>query len=78
MESWVSRPNRDPDGNLRDSLFDNHRLSQLLLPMFLARQRTECGAPPLYYEGGIPQFAPDSDDTPDTHPLVRSAIGCAS
>ena len=78
MECWVSRPNSDPiDGTLRDSLFDGHRLSQLLLPMFLARQRTECGAPPLYYERGIPQFTPDHDDTPDTHPAC-SAIRCAS
>ena len=48
--------------------FDGHRLSQYLLPLALARQRVECGAPPSLYERGLPQYAPDEDDTPNTHP----------
>jgi len=73
MEGWMSRPNPDDHGGLQDVLFDGHRLVQQLLPLVLARQRTECGAPPLYYERGVPQFAPDADDTPDTHPLCAQA-----
>ena len=71
MEGWISRPHIGPHGDLRDSLFEGHRLSQQLLPLVLARQRTECGAPPLFYERGVPQFEPDDDDTPDTHPLCK-------
>ena len=79
MEGWISRPRYTPDDecSLRDSVFDGHRLSQQLLPLVLARQRTECGAPPYLYERGMPQYEPDGDDTPDTHPLVRQAIACA-
>ena len=68
MEAWISRPNRTPAGDMRDVVFDGHRLSQYLLPMALARQRVECGAPPSLYERGLPQYAPDEEDTPNTHP----------
>ena len=69
MEGWVSRPCQTELGVLCDSLFAGHRLEQHLLPLALARQRAECGAPPSLYERGLPQFQVDSDDTPDTHPL---------
>jgi hypothetical protein len=79
MEGWISRPNMSrPHGVMLDSLFDGHRLSQQLLPLVLARQRVECGAPPSLYERGLPQFAHDDDDTPDTHPfLYRLSVAAA-
>ena len=75
MEGWISRPWRQhvdgvPLSWVSDSVFEGHRLAQALLPIALARQRTEGGAPPLYYERGLPQYKPDDDDTPDTHPLA--------
>ena len=77
MESWISRPFNDEHGVLCDSLFEGHRLGQLLLPLVLARQRAECGAPPLLYERGVPQYQADGDDTPDTHPLAcQTACAC--
>ena len=60
----------DPDGDVQDSIFDGHKLGQMVLPLALARQRADCGAPPELYERGVPQYPPDEDDTPDTHPLA--------
>ena len=68
MEGWVSRPHGEL-ANLQDVLFAGHRLDAHRLPLALARQRIEGGALPLLYERGVPQYPPDADDTPDTHPL---------
>ena len=77
MEAWQSRPREDPDtGCATDVLFDGHRLAQQLLPRPLARQLTEGGAPPLLHERGSPRFAPDAEDTPDTHPLAPALTTC--
>ena len=70
MEGWISRPSRGPDGCVQDAIFDGHKLGQLVLPLALARQRADGGAPPELYERGVPQYPPDEDDTPDTHPLA--------
>ena len=56
-----------------DGALAGYRLGQLLQPLFLARQRTEGGAPPLLYERGAPQYPPLPADTPDTYPL---AVAC--
>jgi hypothetical protein len=93
MEGWVYRPRIDwsthgnPSNYVNptqlakvDSIFEGHRLGNQLLPMAIARLRTEGCAPPLLYERGVPQFAPDADDTPDTHPLAvaccQPAVAC--
>ena len=72
MEGWISRPNYAPSGDLRDVIFEGHRLNQYLLPIALARQRVECGAPPFLYERGLPQYPPDENDTPHTHPACTT------
>jgi hypothetical protein len=79
MESWISRPtyldsnccyrNTGDNRDLCERAFAGHRLEQQLLPLAIARQRVECGAPPSLYERGVPQYLPDPDDTWDSHPL---------
>jgi hypothetical protein len=77
MAGWISRPSHvSPSGHITpelwDALFVGHRLGQLLLPLAIARQRVECGAPPSLYERGIPQFS--ADDTWDTHVACATVV----
>jgi hypothetical protein len=79
MAGWISRPSHvSPSGHITpelwDALFVGHRLGQLLLPLAIARQRVECGAPPSLYERGIPQFSADDDDTWDTHVACATVV----
>ena len=82
MQGWISRPQVNAEGRyVSPPLFEGHRLNQQLLPLPLARQRAECGAPPMFYERhrhGVPQFGPDDDDTPNTHPLAHWPVACVA
>ena len=46
--------------------------ARALLPLHIARQRVEGGAPHLH-EHGVPQYPPDEYDSPLTYPLATVA-----
>ena len=86
MEGWVSRPTTAitpaagvlptslPLCDLSDAMFGGDRGfdARALLPLHIARQRVEGGAPHLH-ERGVPQYPPDEYDSPLTYPLATVA-----
>ena len=75
MEGWIKRPSVSSEGLALNSLLEGTRYARDLLPVSLARQRIEGGAPYLW-ETGLPAYAPDEYDSALTHPQVPSIAGC--
>jgi hypothetical protein len=79
MDGWRSRVN-DPRSKrpAREpqyppipaaAITDFQYYARELLPLLIARQRVDGGAPYLHEGGGRPQYEPDELDTPETYPF---------